>query len=110
MLCKGQVEALRDDHQALLAVDVTRAHHGVPGAPTVEITVDAYPGKVFAGKVDSIQAGSGAAFSLMPPENATGNYVKVVQRIPVKIVFTEPVDKNFPLGPGMSVEPEVKVK
>jgi len=80
-----------------------------PGQP-VEIKVDAYPGKVFAGKVDSIQAGSGAAFSLMPPENATGNYVKVVQRVPVKIVFTETMDKNFPLGPGMSVEPEVKVK
>ncbi|MBS1788143.1 MAG: HlyD family secretion protein [Acidobacteria bacterium] len=80
-----------------------------PGQP-VEIKVDAYPGKVFAGKVQSIQAGSGAAFSLMPPENATGNYVKVVQRVPVKIVFTDPVDKTFPLGPGMSVEPEVKVK
>ena len=80
-----------------------------PGQP-VEIKVDAYPGKTFAGKVDSIQAGSGAAFSLLPPENATGNYVKVVQRVPVKIVFTEAPDKNFPLGPGMSVEPEVKVK
>jgi membrane fusion protein, multidrug efflux system len=80
-----------------------------PGQP-VEIKVDAYPGKTFAGKVDSIQAGSGAAFSLLPPENATGNYVKVVQRVPVKIVFTEAPDKNFPMGPGMSVEPEVKVK
>src|SRR5499433_1282953 len=80
-----------------------------PGQP-VEIKVDAYPGKSFAGKVDSIQAGSGAAFSLLPPENATGNYVKVVQRVPVKIVFTEAPDKNFPLGPGMSVEPEVRVK
>src|SRR5262245_3125328 len=80
-----------------------------PGLP-VEIRVDAYPGKTFWGKVDSIQAGSGAAFSLLPPENATGNYVKVVQRVPVKIVFTEAPDKNFPLGPGMSVEPEVKVK
>jgi membrane fusion protein (multidrug efflux system) len=80
-----------------------------PGQP-VEIKVDAYPGKVFAGKVDSVQAGSGAAFSLLPPENATGNYVKVVQRVPVKIVFTEAPDENFPLGPGMSVEPEVKVK
>jgi membrane fusion protein (multidrug efflux system) len=80
-----------------------------PGQP-VEIKVDAYQGKTFAGKVDSIQSGSGAAFSLMPPENATGNYVKVVQRVPVKIVFTEAPDKNFPLGPGMSVEPEVKVK
>jgi membrane fusion protein, multidrug efflux system len=80
-----------------------------PGQP-VEISVDAYPGRVFAGKVDSIQPGSGAAFSLLPPENATGNYVKVVQRIPVKIVFTEPPDPKYPLGPGMSVEPNVKVR
>lgn len=80
-----------------------------PGQP-VEVKVDAYPGKTFTGRVDSIQAGSGARFSLMPPENATGNFVKVVQRVPVKIVFTEAPDKNFPLGPGMSVEPEVKVR
>ena len=59
-----------------------------PGQP-VSITIDAYPGRVFHGHVDSIQAGSGAAFSLLPPENATGNYVKVVQRVPVKIVFDE---------------------
>lgn len=79
-----------------------------PGQP-VEIRVDAYPDKVFKGHVDSIQAGSGAAFSLLPPENATGNYVKVVQRVPVKIVFDER-DPKYLLGPGMSVEPEVKVK
>jgi Barrel-sandwich domain of CusB or HlyD membrane-fusion len=53
----------------------------------VDIYVDAYPGHVFHGQVQSFQAGSGAAFSLLPPENATGNYVKVVQRVPVKIVF-----------------------
>ena len=76
----------------------------------VEITADAYPGKTFRGKVDSIQAGSGARFSLLPPENATGNYVKVVQRVPVKIVFEETPDPNYPLGPGMSVVPEVNVK
>jgi membrane fusion protein (multidrug efflux system) len=76
----------------------------------VEIDVDAYPDKAFRGHVDSIQAGSGAAFSLLPPENATGNYVKVVQRVPVKIVFDEPPDPNHSLGPGMSVVPEVKVK
>ncbi|MFN7944684.1 MAG: HlyD family secretion protein [Blastocatellia bacterium] len=79
-----------------------------PGQP-VEIKVDAYPDKIFKGHVDSIQAGSGAAFSLLPPENATGNYVKVVQRVPVKIVFDER-DPKYLLGPGMSVEPEVKVK
>jgi membrane fusion protein (multidrug efflux system) len=77
---------------------------------TVEITIDAYPGKTFKGHVDSIQRGSGARFSLMPPENATGNYVKVVQRVPVKIVFDEPPDPALALGPGMSVVPEVKVK
>jgi membrane fusion protein (multidrug efflux system) len=75
---------------------------------TVDIRIDAYPGQVFAGLVDSIQAGSGAAFSLLPPENATGNYVKVVQRVPVKIVFNEAPDVF--LGPGMSVVPNVKVR
>jgi membrane fusion protein, multidrug efflux system len=60
--------------------------------------------------VDSIQAGSGAAFSLLPPENATGNYVKVVQRVPVKLVFNQQPDAGLPLGPGESVVPTVKVQ
>ncbi len=78
---------------------------------SVDITVDAYPQKVFKGHVDSIQAGTGARFSLIPPENATGSYVKVVQRVPVKIVF-EPnqIDPQHILAPGMSVVPEVRVK
>jgi membrane fusion protein (multidrug efflux system) len=81
-----------------------------PGQP-VEIYVDAYPGKVFKGHVDSIQMGTGARFSLIPPENATGNYVKVVQRVPVRIEFDkDQVDAQQTLAPGMSVEPEVKVK
>ena len=80
-----------------------------PGQPA-EINVDAYPDKVFKGHVDSIQAGTGARFSLLPPENATGNYVKVVQRVPVKIVFDEPPDPKHLLAPGMSVEPEVKIR
>ncbi|MBO0800180.1 MAG: HlyD family secretion protein [Blastocatellia bacterium] len=80
-----------------------------PGQP-VKIEVDAYPGHVYAGHVDSIQRGSGAVFSLLPPENATGNYVKVVQRVPVKIVFDEPPDLRYALGPGLSVVPEVRVK
>jgi membrane fusion protein (multidrug efflux system) len=78
-----------------------------PGQP-VEIAIDAYPGRSCHGHVDSIQAGSGTAFSLLPPQNATGNYVKVVQRIPVKIVFDKPPDVY--LGPGMSVVPTVKVR
>jgi membrane fusion protein (multidrug efflux system) len=79
-------------------------HVGQP----VDIEVDAYPGQTFKGHVASIQAGSGVVFSLLPPENATGNYVKVVQRVPVKIVFDNPPDVY--LGPGMSVVPTVKVR
>ncbi|HEY3997499.1 MAG TPA: HlyD family secretion protein [Candidatus Xenobia bacterium] len=77
---------------------------------TVDVYVDAYPGHVFHGRVDSFQSGSGAAFSLLPPENATGNYVKVVQRVPVKIVFDTVPAGSYVLGPGMSVVPEVVVK
>jgi membrane fusion protein (multidrug efflux system) len=76
----------------------------------VEIRIDAYPGQTFHGHVDSFQRGSGPAFSLLPPENATGNFVKVVQRVPVKIVFDDPPDASRPLGPGMSVVPRVKVR
>ena len=76
----------------------------------VELTVDSYPGKAFSGKVDSIMAGTGVSFSLFPAENATGNYVKVVQRIPVKIVLDEGTDKDHVLRVGMSVEPTVIAK
>ena len=74
---------------------------------SVDISVDAF-GRTFPGRVDSIQAGSGTAFSLLPVENATGNYVKVVQRVPVKIVFDQKPDVE--LGPGMSVVPTVTVR
>jgi len=76
----------------------------------VNIYVDAYPGHVFHGRVQSFQAGSGAAFSLLPPENATGNYVKVVQRVPVKITFDGDPSAHWLLGPGMSVEPYVRIR
>lgn len=75
----------------------------------VEITVDSVGGRKFSGHVQSIQAGSGAAFSLLPPENAVGNYVKVVQRVPVKITFDNPVEAGHVLGPGMSADPSVQV-
>jgi membrane fusion protein (multidrug efflux system) len=87
----------------------TQLDHMRVGQP-VEISIDSYPDKIFHGHVDSFEAGSGSAFDLLPPENATGNYVKVVQRVPVKIVFDTPPDPNFPLGPGMSVVPSVKVR
>jgi membrane fusion protein, multidrug efflux system len=76
----------------------------------VRIKVDAFPDRVFKGHVDSFQRGTGSRFSLLPPENATGNYVKVVQRIPVKILFDEPAPDLERLAPGMSVQPTVDLR
>lgn len=73
------------------------------------VWVDAYPGVAFHAHVDSLQPGSGSRFSLLPPENASGNWVKVVQRVPVKLVFDEVPQGNYHLEPGMSVEAEVEV-
>jgi|HubBroStandDraft_1064217.scaffolds.fasta_scaffold64362_2 membrane fusion protein (multidrug efflux system) len=84
---------------------LARMHAGQP----VAITVDAYPSLKLSGHVDSVQAGAGARFSLFPPENASGNYVKVVQRVPVKIALDD-AEAAQVLGPGMSVVPEVRVR
>jgi len=78
-----------------------------PGQP-VTLTIDAYPERTIRGHVASVQSGSGPAFSLLPPENATGNWVKIVQRVPVKIVMDDP-PADVALGPGMSVETTVRV-
>lgn len=86
----------------------TQLRHMRPGQP-VEISVDAY-GRKYQGKVDSIAGASGSRFSLLPPENATGNYVKVVQRLPVKIVLDPGSNKDHLLRPGMSVTPKVEVQ
>ena len=83
--------------------------HMKVGQP-VDIKIDTYPGKTFKGKVDSIQRSSGAKSSLFPPENAVGSFVKIVQRIPVKIVFTEKINpEEFNIVPVMSVVPKVMV-
>ncbi|MGI8810908.1 MAG: efflux RND transporter periplasmic adaptor subunit [Pyrinomonadaceae bacterium] len=87
----------------------TQLEHMQPGQ-AVDISVDAFPSETFHGKVESFQAGTGSRFSVLPAENATGNYVKVVQRVPIKIVFDEPPEKVKRLVPGMSVEPTVKVR
>jgi membrane fusion protein (multidrug efflux system) len=76
----------------------------------VDIRIDAYPGHAFAGHVDSIQRGAGQAFQLLPPQNATGNYVKVVQRVPVRIEFDGAEWRKYAIGPGMSVVPRVTVR
>ncbi len=77
----------------------------------VDIKIDTYPKKIFKGEVESIQRSSGAKSSLFPPENAVGSFVKIVQRIPVKIVFTEKIDpEEYAIIPGMSVVPKVKIR
>jgi membrane fusion protein, multidrug efflux system len=83
---------------------------GIKIGQSVEIKIDAYPSMTFKGKVDSFQAGTGSRFSILPAENATGGFVKVVQRVPVKIVFDEMPDDKLFLVPGMSSVPHVKVK
>lgn len=84
--------------------------HMRPGQE-VNIKIDTYPDHVFKGKVDSIQRASGAKSSMFPPENAVGSFVKIVQRIPVKIVFTEKIDPTvYNIVPGMSVVPKVRIK
>jgi membrane fusion protein (multidrug efflux system) len=85
----------------------TQLAHMRPGQP-VTLRIDAYPDRVIRGHVASIQPGSGTAFSLLPAENATGNFVKVVQRVPVKIVMDNP-PADVALGPGMSVVPSARV-
>ena len=81
---------------------------GMQPRQAVALEIDAYPHRKFRGHVASIQPGSGTAFSLLPAENATGNYVKIVQRVPVKIVVDDP-PTDVTLGPGMSVVPTVRV-
>jgi membrane fusion protein (multidrug efflux system) len=78
-----------------------------PGQP-VEFSIDAYPGRTWKAHVASVQPGSGTAFSLLPAQNATGNYVKIVQRVPVKLVI-DSAPQDVALGPGMSVTPDVRV-
>jgi membrane fusion protein (multidrug efflux system) len=80
-----------------------------PGQP-VTISVDAYPALKLTGHVDSVQLGSGSKFTAFPPENATGNFVKIVQRVPVKIIIDGGLDPNLPLPLGISVEPTVSLK
>jgi membrane fusion protein (multidrug efflux system) len=84
----------------------TQLDHMRPGQP-VTLEIDAYPERTIRGHVDSVQPGSGTAFSLLPVENATGNYVKIVQRVPVKLVMDDP-PTDVALGPGMSVVPTVR--
>ena len=98
-----------DDVWVVANYKETELTHVRPGQPAI-VTVDTYPGKTFKARVDSIQAGSGAVFSLLPPENATGNFVKVVQRVPVKLVFEAGENDQHLLVPGMSVVPVIAIR
>jgi membrane fusion protein (multidrug efflux system) len=97
-----------DDVWVVANFKETQLTHMRPGQQ-VSVEVDAFPGRALKAHIDSIQSGTGARFSLLPAENATGNYVKVVQRVPVKIVFDDPV-MDLGLVPGMSVVPTVHLK
>ncbi len=103
--------AVVDDHNLWVQANFKETQIAAmkPGQP-VDITVDAYPGVRLAGHVESFQPGTGAVFSLLPPQNATGNFVKVVQRVPVKIVIDSKPDAGHPLWPGLSVSPAVAIK
>lgn len=87
----------------------TQLEHMKPGQK-VDIEIDAFPDTHVKGKIGSIQSGSGVRFSAFPPENATGNFVKIVQRVPVKILLDTQTETGLPLGPGMSVTPTVHTR
>ena len=95
-----------DDIWVVANYKETQIENVKPGQKA-KIRVDTYPDRDFEGTVQSIMAGTGSIFSLFPPENATGNYVKVVQRVPIKIVLNEGADPNHILRVGMSVEPTI---
>jgi membrane fusion protein (multidrug efflux system) len=99
---------VQDDTWVVANFKETQIKKMTVGQP-VKVKVDAYPGIIFKGHVDSLQPGTGAVFSLLPPENATGNFVKVVQRVPVKIVMDSKFDPTYPLWPGLSVIPSVDI-
>ncbi len=105
-----QLAALVGDTMWVVANFKETQLEGMKQGQDVAIEIDAYPGQTFAGIVDSVQSGTGARFSLFPPENATGNFVKIVQRVPVKITFQKQPDAALHLGPGMSVTPTVHIK
>ncbi|MEO8295905.1 MAG: HlyD family secretion protein [Gemmatimonadota bacterium] len=97
--------ALVDDENVWVIANLKETQlENVRAGQPVEIKVDAYGDHTFRGRVESIQGATGARFSLLPPDNATGNFTKVVQRVPVKIVFDSTSARGFPLRPGLSVE------
>jgi membrane fusion protein (multidrug efflux system) len=100
--------ALVDDQVWVTANYKETQLRGIHPGASATIHVDAIPGVTFKAKVDSIQYGTGAVFSLLPAQNATGNYVKIIQRVPVKLVFVDPRISKYLLGQGMSVEPYIR--
>lgn len=105
-----QVMAITNDEDVWVVANFKEGQIGqIKKGESVDIEVDAYPDKVFKGKVQSIAGATGSKFALLPPDNASGNFVKVEQRIPVKIVFTDPQDPTTPLKPGMNAVPTVRV-
>jgi len=105
----GEIRTLSGSPDGVLVAQQTASNLHVAPGDKVDISVDALGGRTFHGKVASISAGTGARFSMMPPDNATGNFVKVVQRVPVKIVLDEGQDVTQ-LHAGLSVEVKVHLE
>jgi membrane fusion protein (multidrug efflux system) len=105
-----QVLSLVGDSKWVIANFKETQINGMKKGQAVDIVIDAYPDQHWAGTIDSIQSGTGARFTLFPPENATGNFIKIVQRVPVKITFNPMPDDALLLGPGMSVTPVVHLQ
>lgn len=103
------ITLVSDDYWVVANFKETQLDRMKTGDP-VDITIDAYPDQDYKGHVASFQKGTGARFSAFPPENATGNFVKVVQRVPVKILFDQQPDPTLSIGPGMSVLARVNVQ
>lgn len=105
MIAPGQMlgQLVEDDTYVVANFKETQVGRMQPGNP-VEIEIDSYPGVTFKGRIESIAAATGARFSILPPDNASGNFVKVVQRVPVRITFVELEPNHPPLRAGLSAE------
>ncbi|MDT7934734.1 MAG: HlyD family secretion protein [Sphingomonadaceae bacterium] len=107
---QSQLMAIVPDHMWVTANFKETQLAGMRVGQPVDIKVDAIPNVLFRGHIESFQRGAGQAFQLLPAQNATGNFVKVVQRVPVRIAFDSPDPLKYPIGPGMSVVPKVRVR
>lgn len=105
----GQIMAIVPDNLYVTANFKETQLEGIKVGQPADLRIDAFPDADFRGTVQSLQRGAGQAFQILPPQNATGNFVKVVQRVPVRIAIDSPSPTDYAIGPGMSVVPTVHI-